>query len=129
MRTRKRQSRDIGNIGHTRHVTKTNTTKKTKIMSNTDLTKNRGWTHEFVKGKQFLLLIRHPRVAHIIKSWLIPLCANKYIFRSPYQKDRWALAITCSISSVNLSNLNLLLWNRLAKWTETLQEAFMEDHL
>jgi hypothetical protein len=44
------QSRDIGNIGHTRHRTKANKYKKqnltqydnTKTMSNTDCTKNRG---------------------------------------------------------------------------------------
>jgi hypothetical protein len=70
------------------------------------------------KGKQFLLLIRHPRVAHIIKSWLIPLCANKYIFRSPYQKDRWALAITCSISSVNLSNLMVAMFVNISERNE-----------
>ena len=41
-----RQPRDIGNIGHTRHGTKTNkaqnTTQKTKRMSNTDPTKYPG---------------------------------------------------------------------------------------
>ena len=31
----------------------------------------------------------------------------------------WAFAITWCLSSVNFSDLNLLLWNRLAKWTET----------
>jgi len=44
------QSRDIGNIGRTRHRTKikkiqnqnTETMQKTKMMSNTDLTKTRG---------------------------------------------------------------------------------------
>jgi len=28
-------------------------------MNNTDPTKNRGWTHVFVKSMLFLLLIRH----------------------------------------------------------------------
>jgi hypothetical protein len=41
-----RQPRDIGNIGHKRHGTKTNkaqnTTQKTKRMSNTDPTKYPG---------------------------------------------------------------------------------------
>ena len=44
------QSRDTGNIEHTRHMTqtnKTNTTQKTKKMSNTDPTKNQG----LAKGK------------------------------------------------------------------------------
>jgi len=39
------QPRDTGNIGYTRHRTKTikkNTTQKTKDMSNTDPTKNGG---------------------------------------------------------------------------------------
>jgi hypothetical protein len=39
------QSRETGNIGYTRHMTKTNkkknTTQKTKKMSNTGFTKNR----------------------------------------------------------------------------------------
>ena len=34
------RSRDTGNIGYTRHKTKTNTTQKTKQMSNTDPTNN-----------------------------------------------------------------------------------------
>ena len=57
-------SRDSGNIGHTRHRTKTNktqiTTKKSKKMSNPDSTKNRGWIQMVSKRKQFLTLIRQP---------------------------------------------------------------------
>jgi len=42
------QSRDTGNIGYTRHMTKTNkshthTSQKTKTRSNTNPTKNRWW--------------------------------------------------------------------------------------
>ena len=58
------QPRDTGNIGYTRHRTKTNktknTTQKPTKMRNTDPTKNREWTQVLTKGKQFLLLIRHP---------------------------------------------------------------------
>ena len=49
------QSRDTGNIVYTRHTTKTNKTttkhRKLKKMSNTDPTKNRGWTQVLSKGK------------------------------------------------------------------------------
>jgi len=56
-----KQFKETGNIGYTGHRTRTkNTTqKKTKQMSNTNPTKNRWWTQMFVKGKQFLPLIRH----------------------------------------------------------------------
>jgi hypothetical protein len=63
------QSLDIGNIGHSRHRTNTNkakiTTQKTK---NTDLTKCRGSPQVLAKGKQFLLLIRHPPCYSYIQS-------------------------------------------------------------
>ena len=36
------QSRDTGNIGHTKHKKTNKTYQKTKKMSNTDPTKNRG---------------------------------------------------------------------------------------
>jgi hypothetical protein len=37
-----------------------NTTLKTTKTSNTDTTKNMGWNQGLTRGKQFLLLIRHP---------------------------------------------------------------------
>ena len=62
--TGRRQSRDTGNIGYTRHRTKTNkannTTQETKKMRNTDTTKYRGLTQVLMKGKQFMPLIRRP---------------------------------------------------------------------
>jgi hypothetical protein len=39
-------------------------------------------------------------------------------FSSPGRKSMWAFAITWCLSSVNISNLNLLLWNWFAKWTK-----------
>jgi hypothetical protein len=49
------QSRETVNTGHIRHRLKTNnnknTTQKTKKISNTDLTKNRGCTQAPVIGK------------------------------------------------------------------------------
>jgi len=39
---------------------KQNRTQKTQKMSNTDPTKNQGWTQTPAKGKQFLSLLRHP---------------------------------------------------------------------
>ena len=58
------KSRDTGNIGYTRHRTKTNktnnTTQKTKKMRNTDTTKYRGLTQVLVKCKQIMPLIRRP---------------------------------------------------------------------
>jgi hypothetical protein len=56
------QSRDTGNIGHTRHKTKTK--KKTKTQDR-KLKRLATWTPrkirgELAKGKQFLSLIRHP---------------------------------------------------------------------
>ena len=49
------QSRETVNTGHIRHRMKTNnnknTTQKTKKMSNTDLTKNRGCTQAPAIGK------------------------------------------------------------------------------
>jgi len=75
---KKRQSRDTGNIGYKtqnedkghwqhwvqdterRKIIRKHTTQKTKKMSNTDPTKiNRGWMHVLVKGKWFLLLMKH----------------------------------------------------------------------
>jgi hypothetical protein len=44
-------------------------------MSNMDPTKNRGSTQVLAKSKQTILLIRHPRIAHIYivkKSLKIP---------------------------------------------------------
>ena len=56
--------RDTGNIGYTRHRTKTNktkqTTQKTKKMRNTDTTKYRVLTPVLMKRKQFMPLIRRP---------------------------------------------------------------------
>ena len=62
--TGQRQSRDTGNIRHTRHRTKTNktqnTTQKTEKMSNTDPhQKTEVKTQVIMNAKQFLLLIRH----------------------------------------------------------------------
>jgi hypothetical protein len=56
------ESRETGNIGYSRHRTKTkkNTTQKIKKMSNTDPTKNRGWIQTSERGKQFLHPTRHP---------------------------------------------------------------------
>jgi hypothetical protein len=58
------QSRDPSNIGYTRHRTKTNkaknTAQTTKMMSNTDSTKNQECTQVLAKGKQFVPLIRDP---------------------------------------------------------------------
>jgi hypothetical protein len=60
-----RQSRDIGNFGHTAHRTKTNkaqkynTTQTTKKISNTDHTNNQWSTQVLAKGNQFLPLIRY----------------------------------------------------------------------
>ena len=115
--TGRRQSRDTGNIRHTRHRTKTiqrhwqhwvyktktiqrhwqhwvhktqdednpetlttfgtqdtgrrhnktnNTTQKTKMKSNTDPTKNLGWTEVLAKSKQFLPLIDTCHVTHLV---------------------------------------------------------------
>jgi hypothetical protein len=55
------QSRNTGNIGHKRlkiktRKTKHNTTQKTKKMSNTNLTKNRGWTQVLTFGPFVLIL-------------------------------------------------------------------------
>jgi uncharacterized membrane protein len=44
------------------------TTQKAKKMSNKDPTKNRGRAQVFAKGKQFLLLIRHPPYYSYIQS-------------------------------------------------------------
>jgi hypothetical protein len=61
------QSRDSGNIAHTRYRTKTNKTQKhnttqtNKKMSNTYPTTNREWTEAKANGKQFLPLIIHPQ--------------------------------------------------------------------
>jgi hypothetical protein len=61
--TGRRQSRDTGNIGHTRHRTKTNktrtTTQNTNKMSNKDPIKILKY-QVLAKGKQFVLFIRHP---------------------------------------------------------------------
>jgi hypothetical protein len=58
------KSRDTGNIGYTRHRTKTNktnnTTQKRKKMRNTDTTKYRGLTQVLMKGRQFMPRIRRP---------------------------------------------------------------------
>jgi hypothetical protein len=58
------KSRDTGNIGYTRHMTKTNkannTTYEIKKMRNTGLTKYRGLTQVLVKCKQFMPRIRRP---------------------------------------------------------------------
>ena len=50
------QSKDAGNIGHTRHRTKTrtNTTQKTKMVRNTNPTKNRVAIQVLAKGRHFL---------------------------------------------------------------------------
>jgi hypothetical protein len=58
------QSRDIGDIGHTRHRTKTNiqtkySQKTNKNMSKTEPTKKPAVTKVLARGKQFLLLIGH----------------------------------------------------------------------
>ena len=62
--TGQRQSRETGSIGYTTHRTRTSkakhTIQKTKKMSNTDSTKNRGQTQVPAKAKQFPPLIRHP---------------------------------------------------------------------
>ena len=44
------------------------TTQKTIKISNTDPSKNQGWTHMLKKGKQFLFLIRHPPCYSYIQS-------------------------------------------------------------
>ena len=41
----------------------------------------------------------------------------------------WAFAITWHVSSVNFKHFNLLIWNCLAKWTETWYEESMEGCL
>jgi len=50
-------------------------TQNTKKMSNTDPTKNGGLTQMLAKGKQFLLLIRHPpcHVTHIYSTKILSL--------------------------------------------------------
>jgi len=60
--TKKRQSRDTSNIGliGLRQIHQQNTTHKAKEMNNPVPTKNMRLTHVLAKGKQFLLLIRHP---------------------------------------------------------------------
>jgi len=47
-------------------VSKQNRTQKTKNTSNTDRTKNWGWTQVLAKSKQFLPLIGHGHVTHIV---------------------------------------------------------------
>jgi len=49
---------------HKKHY---NITQKTKKINNTDPTKNKGERTQ-VKGKQFLILIRHRCVTHTVKS-------------------------------------------------------------
>ena len=60
------------------------TTQKTKKMSNSDNTKNSGWTQVVVKGKQFLILIRHTQ-------------CYSYIQLSPV--NDWFISIPTSINS------------------------------
>jgi hypothetical protein len=51
------------------------TTQKTIKMSNTDPSKNQSWTHMLKKGKQFLLLIRHPPCYSYIQSISVKVLA------------------------------------------------------
>jgi len=50
-----------------------NTTHRTKTMNNMDPTKQRGCTQMLAKSKQFLPLIRHCHVTHIVKTYLTNL--------------------------------------------------------
>ena len=66
---------DTGNIGHktretlvTRHRTKLNKKKNIK-KSNMDPTKKLDIIHVLVKGKQFLLLTRHPSCYSYSPVW------------------------------------------------------------
>ena len=107
------QYRDTGNIGHTTHRTNTKkkyTTQKTKKMTNTDPTKNRGWTQVLVKGKQFLPLIRHHHVTHIIKRCWTPLYQttknniNKTwtLLQTTGGKEKASVIFLCSLNILNL---------------------------
>jgi hypothetical protein len=49
-----------------RHNKTNNTTQKTKMKSNTDPTKNLGWTEVLAKSKQFLPLIDTCHVTHLV---------------------------------------------------------------
>jgi hypothetical protein len=53
------------------------------------------------------------KVCYLIKKIMF------MFFSSPCQRQYELFAITCRPSSVNFSHFNLLLWNPLAKWTET----------
>jgi hypothetical protein len=61
------KSRDTGNIGYTRHRTKTNkadnTTQEIKKMRNTDTTKYRGLTQVLMKGLREILLLRFATIS------------------------------------------------------------------
>ena len=57
------QSRDRDNIGQKAQ----NETQKTNKMKNTNLAINHLWTQVLAKGKQFLLLVRHPVMLLIVK--------------------------------------------------------------
>jgi hypothetical protein len=57
------QSRDTDNIGQKTQ----NETQKTNKMKNTNLAINHLWTQVLAKGKQFLLLVRHPVMLLIVK--------------------------------------------------------------
>jgi hypothetical protein len=51
-----------------RHIIGQHKEKQTKKISNTDPTKQKGWTQVLAKGKQLLLLIRHPSCYPYIES-------------------------------------------------------------
>ena len=75
--------------------------------------------------KSYFIIIPLTKKKKKKKSWRWDSspCNLEVIFSSPGQKTMWAFAITWGLSSVNLSHFNLLLWNLLAKWTETWLEA------
>ena len=80
-----------------RRQTKQNTTQKTKKMSNTYSTKNRGWTQVLTRGRQFLLLIRHTSFAsfnQILDPWFYLLFIGenwRYAVFLPYENNAMKL--------------------------------------
>jgi hypothetical protein len=73
-------------------------------------------------GKWFLLKKNDPWMMQIYQNILSGIPNICFAFCSSpvtFLKAKWAFAITWCRSSVNFSHFNLLLWNRLVKWTET----------